>query len=1226
MASVALLVEYTRGLVSRFEQNGDPSDLSAAETAARYVVAVCADDDRDRPAYVSNLALVLRLRYQLTGDTANLDEAVELFLSAGAAMGPADPDRGAVAANTAIALRLRYERTGSGADLEAALVQGRLAVQATADDHDHWAAVTSTLLGLVRATAERTGAAELVSEGLALVQRILARTPGHRPTRASAAALYRIQFDHSTDRADIDRCVEHARAAVDGMPVHGPDVMRLGTTLSGPLFVRYERYGDRHDIDEAIDTARQALTGHDAASTGWAGLAANLAGLLRSRFDAFGEPADLDEAVDVGRQAVSRTPPAGYVRVAALTNLASILQTRAERTGSQPDLAEAIDLRRTALVAEPAPTQLPALWSGLATAYRSRFDRTGDPSDLDDAIDAGTTATALSGDQDATGRYLANLSAAYRTRFERAGRPADIEKAVENGRKAVAQTRADDPSRPRRVSTLGLALLRAFSVAGDLALINEAIELGREAASATQPGHRLRPRLLANLANGLRARYERAGDLADLNEAIALVRNAVTITATEDAALPRRLANLSAALLRRFESNRNQIDIDEAVALNLRAVELTPGEQPDKPQYLSGLGLARFRRFEAYADQADLDGAIAADLAAVNATAEDHPHLPGYLSNLVSPLLARYSIRRDPDDIKAAVRIAGAAVSLNRSEEHGGFRFNLGIALQACYEATGDEAARLDAASEFAATAAATATAPLIRVTAAANQARLAGSTKDWAAADSAFSVAIKLLPLVSDRRIGWDSRQRLLAQLGGLASDATAIALRRDDPERAVTILEQARALLIGQALDTRVDTGALRTTHPELADELDGLLAVLNADTTPSTEEEIDPSAVVDPTRWRRNAVASFDSVLGRIRAIPEHVDFLRRPTFDELRRTASEGPIAAVNVSRYGSDAIILTDQGIQVLPLPRLLSGDVARRANDFVAAMSTHSWSTNDVVSATLDWLWDTAVGPVLQDLRLTTRQAEPTRIWWLPTGPLALLPLHAAGAAPDLVVSSYLPTLRSLALTRTAPQAAHGDRRGPSVAIGITEAGGLPPLSRAVAEAQRALDLLRPVTTDPDNGTVVADGAATWSAVSANLADAVWAHFACHAVTDTSDPSASALILYDRPLPVREITAGYRAARELAYLSACTTASSPGQLVDEAIHIASAFHLAGFRHVIGTLWRVSDSLSSELASSVYAKIVAGVGPALALHDGIAAIRRRYPANPMLWAGYVHLGP
>ena len=56
----------------------------------------------------------------------------------------------------------------------------------------------------------------------------------------------------------------------------------------------------------------------------------------------------------------------------------------------------------------------------------------------------------------------------------------------------------------------------------------------------------------------------------------------------------------------------------------------------------------------------------------------------------------------------------------------------------------------------------------------------------------------------------------------------------------------------------------------------------------------------------------------------------------------------------------------------------------------------------------------------------------------------------------------------------------------------------------------------------------------------------------------------------------------------LAYLSACSTGSNQGEgLSDEAIHLVSAFQLAGFRHVVGTLWEVSDPHCVDVATVLY---------------------------------------
>lgn len=142
-----------------------------------------------------------------------------------------------------------------------------------------------------------------------------------------------------------------------------------------------------------------------------------------------------------------------------------------------------------------------------------------------------------------------------------------------------------------------------------------------------------------------------------------------------------------------------------------------------------------------------------------------------------------------------------------------------------------------------------------------------------------------------------------------------------------------------------------------------------------------------------------------------------------------------------------------------------------------------------------------------------------------------------------------------------------------------------------------------------------------------------WVHFACHAESSTHDASAARLLLADHedhPLTVREI-AGLRISRaELAYLSACDTARGPVKLADEAVHVTGAFHMAGFAHVIGTLWSVDDAIAAEVARDVYASFTTS-GPdaataAAVLHQAVRRIRARHATLPALWAAHVHVGP
>jgi CHAT domain-containing protein len=142
------------------------------------------------------------------------------------------------------------------------------------------------------------------------------------------------------------------------------------------------------------------------------------------------------------------------------------------------------------------------------------------------------------------------------------------------------------------------------------------------------------------------------------------------------------------------------------------------------------------------------------------------------------------------------------------------------------------------------------------------------------------------------------------------------------------------------------------------------------------------------------------------------------------------------------------------------------------------------------------------------------------------------------------------------------------------------------------------------------------------------LRKARWAHFACHGAAELANPSASRLLLTDheeRPLTVVDVARLRLEGTELAFLSACETVRPGGLLPDEAIHLASAFQLAGYRHVIGTLWSIDDEHAVDIADDVYAAITATGNVAGAVHAATRRVRNRWVDRPSAWASHIHVG-
>ncbi|RYP69871.1 hypothetical protein DL771_005814 [Monosporascus sp. 5C6A] len=103
-------------------------------------------------------------------------------------------------------------------------------------------------------------------------------------------------------------------------------------------------------------------------------------------------------------------------------------------------------------------------------------------------------------------------------------------------------------------------------------------------------------------------------------------------------------------------------------------------------------------------------------------------------------------------------------------------------------------------------------------------------------------------------------------------------------------------------------------------------------------------------------------------------------------------------------------------------------------------------------------------------------------------------------------------------------------------------------------------------------------------------------HFAGHGHSNPLEPSQSYLLLKDwknDPLTVADLRdhSFQENSPFLGYLSACSTGANDAEgFIDEAIHLVSAFQLAGFRHVVGTLWEIFDSQCVDVARLLYETI------------------------------------
>ncbi|MGY4965739.1 CHAT domain-containing protein [Streptomyces sp. 900105245] len=546
---------------------------------------------------------------------------------------------------------------------------------------------------------------------------------------------------------------------------------------------------------------------------------------------------------------------------------------------------------------------------------------------------------------------------------------------------------------------------------------------------------------------------------------------------------------------------------------------------------------------------------------------------------------------------------------------------------------------------------------------------------RDWGLATDAAEAALEALPLVASQALHRDDRQAVLraALLGrrypvpagprrtaehpdrlagtSLARTACAVALAAGRTEQAAALLEQGRAVLMGQDLQARSDVSDLAAVHPSAAREFTALARRMRETETPGAPAAGQPPAhdaahgPGEAARIRdQHAVADeWQRLLARIRGLDGFAHFLLPPSAEQMRSEAGEGPIVLINIDRLRSDALVVTTGGIALVPLD-VTEGRLAHTARQFLTAVSVGAGEPRPrrkeaaaTVFDILEWLWDTIAEPVLRTAGLTrpvpdgTPRAAVPRLWWSASGPLAHLPLHAAGhhradalgdgrSVLDRVASSYTPSIRALRHARQAPKAGRG--AGPYLAV-RRPTGADRQEGASVAEVAAMARTLGAVRT-------VQGADATVGRVLGELSSAATVHFACHGLSDAEDPSRSHLELADGRLGVRDVAREHLPHAQLAVLLACHTTRTD-RLPDEAIHLTSAFQTAGYPQVVGALWEATDLVSVRLTERLYRAVrtygggldVTGTGRAV--HEIVRELRKRHAGSPRVWAPYVHTG-
>ncbi|RFN54539.1 putative tpr domain-containing protein [Fusarium flagelliforme] len=709
-------------------------------------------------------------------------------------------------------------------------------------------------------------------------------------------------------------------------------------------------------------------------------------------------------------------------------------------------------------------------------------------------------------------------------------KPIDLEEGLLHAQKALDLTTSDEPYRAGLLQNLGIGYRLKFTTSHsqqDLERqmddMDVALSKFEEALVTVPDDHPYRPGYLHNLSKVYNKRYDKTKGLEDLERAI------------------QTDCTYETKVLRRS----SVADIEMAGRYFQEAVDLTPEGDPKKSERLLFLALlydARYQisglkadldemnrlvEFQTSKDPSDLEASLQRFKQALDVLPNDPFSRKVCLQSLAHANEQMYQQNRSLQDLETAIRYQEKAIASapGNDPDQAAYLTELNDFYQSKHKVTLEQV-DIDAAVE--------------KYKAGMALFSIFANEEKWTSAHRIASTSMDLVPFLTPWFLANADKQHLVTEMSNFAGDAAAVALRAGQPPgTAIHLLEQGRGIISSSLNEMRRDLSDLENAYPDQARKLSKL------------REELDSpenSAGVDQ---RYSSAEMLESLIKEIRSLPGFDRFLLPPTEEDIKAAASHGPIVVLNASQYRCTALVV-------------------------------------------LGWLWDTIASPVLEFLGMHESSTDHwPRIWWIPVGILSKFPIHGAGyhvsglgcTVLDRVISSYSSSIKAMIHSRRSHTSTRElSRSKNAILVGVETTPGHRRLPYITEEVQRLEDFCNaPYLTikrrEPYRQEVID-----------TLRDCDIFHFAGHRLCDSNDPSGSALLLGDGPLTVETLLEMNMQRRRpfLAYLSACGTGQIDHEgLINEGLQLIGACQVAGFQHVIGTLWQVDDKFSVNVAIMMY---------------------------------------
>lgn len=1124
---------------------------------------------RDSPRRVqrlSELATVLRQRFQRSGLLDDLDECIHVQREAVESSPQGSIDRAGMLANLGLLLKARFEqrRAEAGskdganvADLDEAIEVGHASIQLTPAEHPLRPNRLGAHATLLLERFNQTAAAADLDEAIASLEEALNAETVSDSERRKLRRL--LDWAHTLRAPEAEEApLRHPRLA-------------LRERLE-----RFEQSGVEQgrellDSDEACDELLAALAGFanppDLESD--LRLLADTINFLRLRFicvqsEHSSTETEICQMIAHHLEEISK---------------ASASEERTKLIGALPEVARSALTRLRKLWGRPEPTTF-AADSGVH--YRALLEALGEPwppSGLDERISRLRGVLERAPQQAAYLSFLhEEIGVALWERFNREGSHQDIIDTIGHLGKAieVADRRGSGHIRNAApiMQNLGTAFLALGERTHDVETLDNAIDAFRLALRFFGPGTYDRTLSLSNLGMALQFRYSLARTPDDITEAVTVLREAVEDTSDLDPDRPGRMTNLCMALGSSFQVTHDAGELNEAIEVGQAALAILPLSSVHRARLLANVGVCFKDQFKETAFKQDRAEAMRYFEEA--ARSETSP-----VWDRIRPARGWGLLAADSGDYAVAVTAFDYVVELlPMLAWHG-----LEMADRLSY--LGSE-----------------------------GLSGLASEAAACAIADGRPDRAMQLLE---------HGRGVLLSQVLSLRTDLSMLATGHVELAEELDII---RKRLDGpgetdheERRDLAQRWDRLVTQIRRLPDFGDFLLPPRLETLLPAAAAG--PIVVVNVSTRRCDALLVTENQV-RLKELPrlssENVTEQTNrylSVLQEAERTTAEAFLAREEANARGTSEAIRRYAEAQRARV-------IAHRAMEQTLP-EVMAWLWDVIAEPVLDTLGFTS--PPVLDRPWPRLWWCPTGL--LSLLPLhAAAHLEADGrqssrAVLDRVVSSYTPTLRALTEARHGPLGA-GSQDGMLV-VALPDTPGQPPL-RHVTDERDLLTTLFP----HDRHTLLQGKAATRTNVSRELPSHRYAHFSCHGDQNLTQPLQGGLLLYDGMLTFADVITGqyhgeYAFLSACKTATGGLKLADEVVTIASALHYTGYRHvIASSWSVLGSkAANLTEAVYADLTSDGAFKPERA---AWALHRAVRQLRDTHPDQPSAWMPFTHTGP